>query len=151
MPRVHSGPLSTSFTRLILPVTWEASTARIASAALREQSAGVSINKVARHLCQVVTVDPPQRMRSELCRNHIRMLQMTSTISERIPGAAAVPPNGLPSQGNSPYSTAARPAQSFADVVAVDGMDLEVMGENASGCWGRMVRERRRPLRSARG
>src|ERR1700733_3447740 len=88
MPSVHSGPLSTSFTRLILPVTWEASTERIASSALREQSAGVSINKTARHLCQVVTVDSPQ-MWSELCRNHIRMLQATSTISERIPGAAA--------------------------------------------------------------
>ncbi len=39
---------------------------------------------------------------------------------------AAVPPNGLPSQG-SPTLLLRGLRKSFADVVAVDGLDLEVM------------------------
>ena len=42
-------------------------------------------------------------------------------------------------------------AKTYDDVVAVDGLDLEVARANASGCSGRTARERRRPSRSSKG
>src|SRR6204780_1218147 len=52
------------------------------------------------------------------------------------PGATAVPVNGLPTQGNSPSLLLRGLRKSFADVVAVDGLDLEVMRGECFGLLG---------------
>src|ERR1700691_6280163 len=52
------------------------------------------------------------------------------------PGATAVPANGLPTQGNSPSLLLRGLRKSFADVVAVDGLDLEVTRGECFGLLG---------------
>src|SRR5271156_993721 len=49
---------------------------------------------------------------------------------------AAVPASEIPSQGNSPTLLLRGLRKSFADVVAVDGLDLEVMGGECFGLLG---------------
>jgi ABC-2 type transport system ATP-binding protein len=52
------------------------------------------------------------------------------------PGAAAVPANGHPTQGSNPTLLLRGLRKSFADVVAVDGLDLEVMRGECFGLLG---------------
>src|ERR1700689_583658 len=52
------------------------------------------------------------------------------------PGATAVPVNGLPTQGNSPSVLLRGLRKSFADVVAVDDLDLEVTRGECFGLLG---------------
>src|SRR6202167_6702716 len=52
------------------------------------------------------------------------------------PGAAAVPANGVPPQPNSPSLLLRGLRKSFADVVAVDGLDLEVTRGECFGLLG---------------
>src|ERR1700691_5534181 len=52
------------------------------------------------------------------------------------PGAAAVPANGVPTQPNSPSLLLRGLRKSFADVVAVDGLDLEVCAGECFGLLG---------------
>src|ERR1700691_303110 len=52
------------------------------------------------------------------------------------PGAAAVPANGVPTQPNSPSLLLRGLRKSFADVVAVDGLDLEVTRGECFGLLG---------------
>src|ERR1700733_1519714 len=60
----------------------------------------------------------------------------TTTDAMTHPGAAAVPPNGLPTPGNGPSLLLRGLRKAFADVVAVDGLDLEVMRGECFGLLG---------------
>src|SRR3984885_3042016 len=60
----------------------------------------------------------------------------TTTDAMTHPGAAAVPPNGLPTPGNSATLLLRGLRKSFAGVVAVDGLDLEVMRGECFGLLG---------------
>src|SRR3984885_5892407 len=60
----------------------------------------------------------------------------TTTDAMTHPGAAAVPPNGLPTPGNSATLLLRGLRKSFGDVVAVNGLDLEVMRGECFGLLG---------------
>ena len=65
--------------------------------------------------------------------------------------ATVVPAASSRAQGNDPALSLRGVRKAFADVQAVDGIDLEVRRASALACWGRMGRGRRRRLRFARG